>query len=94
MNKAKCDEQDYIQFLVAVQNVFSSVEAAATHPDGEGVVVHDAYTRLRQCLPRGSTGLWAEVEGCVARERGMLILDDSILDKLYASTMTLVSNHC
>ncbi len=70
MNKAKCNEQDYIQFLVAAQNVFSSVEAAATHPDGEGLVAHDAYMRLLQRLPPDSTGLWAEVEGCVARERG------------------------
>jgi len=46
MNRAKCDEQDDIHFLVGAQNVFSSVEAAATHPEGEGVVAHDAYTRL------------------------------------------------
>lgn len=92
MNKAKCDEQDYIHFLVAAQKVFSSVEAAATHPDGEGVA-HDAYTRLLQRLPPDSNGLWAEVESCVAQERGMLIIDDSTLDKPYASKMALVSNH-
>ncbi len=93
MNKAKCDAQDYIQFLVAAQNVFSTVEAAATHPDGEGSVAHDAYTRLLQRLPPDSNGLWAEVEGCIAPERGMLIIDDSTLDKPYASKMALVSNH-
>jgi len=93
MNRAKCDEQDYIHFLVAAQNVFSSVEAAATHPAREGVVAHDAYTRLLQRLPPDSNGLWVEVEGCVARERGMLIIDDSTLDKPYASKMALVSNH-
>ena len=93
MNQAKCDEQDYIHFLIAAQKVFSRVEAAATHPEGEGVVAHDAYTRLLQRLPPDSRGLWAEVEGCVARERGMLILDDSTLDKPYASKMALVSNH-
>jgi hypothetical protein len=93
MNKAKCDEQDYIHFLVAAQNVFSSVEAAATHPDGEGAVAHDAYTRLLQRLPPDSNGLWAEVAGCIGRQRGMLIIDDSTLDKPYASQMALVSNH-
>jgi putative transposase len=67
------------------------VEAAATHPKGD--VAHDAYTRLLQRLPPHSNGLWAEVEGCVGRERGMLIIDDSTLDKAYASHMALVSNH-
>lgn len=69
------------------------MEAAATHPDGERVVAHDAYTRLLQRLPPNSSGLWAEVEGCSARERGMLSIDDSPLDKPYASKMALVSNH-
>jgi hypothetical protein len=93
MNRAKCTEHDYIQFLVAAQTVFSSVEAAATHPDGENAVAHDAYTRLLQRLPPDSAGLWEEVEGCVGRERGMLIIDDSTLDKPYASKMALVTNH-
>ena len=73
MNPAKCNENDYIHFLIAAQNVFSSVEAAATHPKGEGIVAHDAYTRLLQRLPPDSDGLWVEVEGSVGREQGMLI---------------------
>jgi len=93
MNRAKCSEYDYIQFLVAAQTVFSSVEAAATHPAGENAVAHDAYTRLLQRLPPDSDGLWEEVAGCIARERGMLIVDDSTLDKPYASKMALVTNH-
>jgi len=59
---------------------------------GKGVV-HDAYTGLFQRHPADSNGLWAEVEGCVAGERGMLIREDSTLDKPYASKMALVSNH-
>jgi len=93
MNRVKCSDQDYIQFLLAAQHVFSSVEAAATHPAGEGVVAHDAYTRLLQRLPPDSNELWVEVEGCIERERGMLIIDDSTLDKPYARHMALVSNH-
>ena len=46
MNPAKCSEQDYINFLVAAQRVFSAVEAARSHPDGEHKPAHDAYTRL------------------------------------------------
>jgi putative transposase len=44
MNPPKCDEMDYINFLIAAQQVFSSVEASRTHPAGEQAPAHDAYT--------------------------------------------------
>ena len=62
MNPPKCDELDYINFLIAAQKVFSSVEASKTHPAEEKAPAHDAYTRLLQRLPPDSTALWQEVE--------------------------------
>src|SRR5215212_4785082 len=91
MNPAKCSEQDYINFLVATQRVFSAVEAARSHPEGERQPAHDAYTRLLQRLPPDSEALWAEVSGCI--DEGLLIIDDTTLDKPYASNMALVSHH-
>jgi putative transposase len=35
---------DYINFLIAAQQVFSSVEASRTHPVEEQAPAHDAYT--------------------------------------------------
>jgi putative transposase len=70
MNKPKCTEYDYINFLVAAQRVFSALEAARTQPYGEHRPAHDAalackgHTRLLQRLPADSEGLWAEVR-CV-----------------------------
>lgn len=93
MNRPKCNEYDYINFLVAAQTVFSTVEAARTHPSGESGPAHDAYTRLLQRLPPDSAALWAEVQGCVELSAGMLVIDDSTLDKPYASKMALVSRH-
>jgi len=93
MNRPKCNEYDYINFLVAAQTVFSTVEAARTHPAGERGPAHDAYTRLLQRLPPDSAALWAEVQGCIDLSAGMLIIDDSTLDKPYASQMALVSRH-
>jgi putative transposase len=93
MNAPKCSEYDYINFLVAAQQVFSAVEAARSHPDDERKVAHDAYTRLLQRLPPDSDALWAEVQSCVALTRGLLIIDDTTLDKPYASQMALVSRH-
>lgn len=93
MNRPKCTEYDYINFLVAAQTVFSAVEASRTHPAGESGPAHDAYTRLLQRLPPDSAALWAEVQGCIDMKAGMLVIDDSTLDKPYASQMALVSRH-
>jgi len=57
MNKAKCSEQDYINFLIAAQRVYSSVEAARTHPAGKDAPVHDAYMRLLERLLPDSEAL-------------------------------------
>ena len=93
MNPPKCDEMDYINFLIAAQQVFSSVEASRTHPAGEQAPAHDAYTRLLKRLPPDSEMLWQEVEPLVERKVGVLVLDDSTLDKPYAAQMTLVTSH-
>lgn len=93
MNPPKCNELDYINFLVAAQQVFSSIEASRTHPTGETGPAHDAYTRLLQRLPPDSQALWQEVESWVERAGGVLVLDDTTLDKPYASKMALVTRH-
>lgn len=93
MNKPKCDEYDYINFLVAAQRVFSAVEAAKSHPEGENAPAHDAYTRLLQRMPPDSKALWDEVKPLVEQARGVLVIDDSTLDKPYASQMELVTRH-
>jgi putative transposase len=93
MNPPKCDEMDYINFLIAAQQVFSSVEASRTHPAGEQAPAHDAYTRLLKRLPPDSEMLWQEVEPLVERKAGVLVLDDSTLDKPYAAQMALVTSH-
>jgi putative transposase len=93
MNAAKCSEQDYINFLVAAQRVFSTIEASRSHPEGRSQPAHDAYTRLLQRLPPDSDALWREVRPCIDLTRGLLVIDDTTLDKPYASKMALVSRH-
>lgn len=88
MNPAKCDEYDYINFLVAAQTVFSTTEAERV-----GIAAHDAYTRLLQRLPTDSQALWNEVKPCVDQKTGVLVVDDSTLDKPYAKEMALVTRH-
>jgi putative transposase len=93
MNRPKCDELDYINFLIAAQQVFSSVEASRTHPAEERAPAHDAYTRLLKRVPPDSEKLWQEVEELVKRKQGVLVIDDTTLDKPYANHMALVTGH-
>jgi putative transposase len=93
MNPPKCNDLDYIQFLIASQHTFTATEAAKTHPDGEEGPAHDAYTRLLYRTQSDGYALWQEVKSLVTLQKGMLVLDDSTLDKLYAQQMDLVTYH-
>jgi putative transposase len=44
-------------------------------------------------LPSDSAALWAEVKGCIEVDKGLLIIDDTTLDKPYVSRMSLVTRH-
>jgi putative transposase len=83
MNPPKCNALDYIQFLIGSQTSFSAVEAARTHPDGKEGPAHDAYTRLLYRIQSDGDALWHEAQKLelVKRKEGMLVLDDSTLDK-------------
>ena len=86
MNAPKVSDIDYIQFLIAAQRVYTCTEAARCAPAS-----HDAYTRLLSRLPPDTAALWQEVEPLVQRTQGLLVIDDTTLDKPYAQKMGLVS---
>lgn len=93
MNAPKVDELDYIHFLVAAQRVFTTTEAARIRAGEPHAPAHDAYTRLLQRIPPDTKALWQEVSPFVRRDRGVLVVDDTTLDKPYARKMELVTRH-
>ncbi len=93
MNPPKVDELDYIHFLVATQRVFTTTEAARVRAGEPNAPAHDAYTRLLKRIPPGTEALWREVAPFVQRDRGVLVVDDTTLDKPYARKMDLVTRH-
>ena len=93
MSAAKCRDTDYIDFLIASPRAFTCTEAAAVQPDSSGPPAHDAFTRLLHRLEPDPADLWREAEPMVAKSRGVLVLDDSTLDKPYAKKMGLVARH-
>jgi putative transposase len=93
MNAPKCQPEDSIDFLVASPRVVSGTEAARAQPERENAPAHDAFTRLLHRLEPDAATLWAEAAPLIARDGGVLVLDDSTLDKPYAWAMALVTRH-
>jgi putative transposase len=93
MNAPKVVTDDYIDFLIATPKVCSATEAARVQPDQPDPPAHDAFTRLLTRLEPDPDTLWAEAEPQVQRGGGVLVVDDSTLDKPYARAIELVSRH-
>ena len=93
MNPPKCDDHDYIHFMIAAQRAFSCTEAARCQPDDDNAPSHDAFTRLLTRRPPDTEALWRETRELVDLSSGVLVLDDSTLDKPYARRIELVTRH-
>src|ERR1051326_4358698 len=90
---AKLSDLDYIQFLLAAQTAFSCVEAARSEGAPDDPPAHDAYTRLLTRQPPDTEALWRETQPFVNKQTGLLVVDDSTLDKPHARHMDLVYRH-
>jgi hypothetical protein len=80
MSRRRLSEEEYIQFLIGSATQFSAVEGARVHPSG---ISHDSITRLLQWGESDNEDLWVEACGHVERDAGVLVVDDSTLDKFY-----------
>jgi len=93
MNPPKCNEYDYINFLVATPKSYSCVEGAKVYPLVDSPPAHDALNRLLSRLPPDPEKLWEESQPFVHLLSGVLVIDDSTLDKPYAQKIELVTRH-
>jgi putative transposase len=94
MNPPRATDQDYIDFLVASQGRYTCTEAARSQPDERpNRPSHDAFTRLLLRQPQDTGTLWEEAEPMVRKRSGVLVLDDSTLDKPYSKKIALVTDH-
>jgi putative transposase len=93
MNPPRVQPVDYIDFLIATPTACTATEAARVQPERPRKPAHDAFTRLLQRLEPDPTTLWLEVQPQVHLTAGVLVLDDSTLDKPYAKAIELVGRH-
>ena len=93
MNPPKVNDYDYINFLIATQKAYSCLEAERVQPESRKGTAHDAITRLLHRLEPSTAQLWQEAQPQVRLSQGILVVDDSTLDKWYAEKMELVTRH-
>jgi putative transposase len=93
MNHPKANELDYINFLVATPKAYSCLEAGRVQPDRADAPAHDALTRVLHRLDPDPSQVWDEANQHVTLTDGLLILDDTTLDKPYARQIGLVRRH-
>lgn len=67
------------------------MEAERVQPVGENAAAHDAINRLLHRLQPTTERLWSEASKYISLDRGILVIDDSTLDKFYAQKMELVT---
>ena len=93
MNSPKCRSEDYINFLVATPKVCSATEAARAQPQKKDVPAHDAFTHLLARLNPNPIFLWYEARQQVRLNDGILVVDDTVIDKPYAKNIALIGKH-
>jgi putative transposase len=93
MNPARATDDDYIDFLIGSPAVVSATEAARVQPARPLAPAHDAFTRLLHRLEPDPDTLWAEVRPLIRPDDGVLVIDDSTLDKPRAKHIELVAHH-
>lgn len=92
MNPPRATAEDYITFLVATPAPGTATEMALCQPDRPDAPAHDAFTRLLHRLEPDPETLWREVQPLVP-PAGVLVIDDTVLDKPFAQHMGLVDWH-
>lgn len=93
MNAPRCTDIDYIHFLAATPRTCSCTEAARVQPHSPNAPAHDSFNRLLHRQEPDAETLWTEAEPLVEKGRGVLVIDDSTLAKLYARHIALVTRH-
>lgn len=88
MNKQKCSEYLYVQFLIAAQNNFTATEFSKVSPIKN--MAHDSLTKMLSGEKLTPSILWKNVKGQVDMNSGFLIVDDSVLDKPRSEEVDLV----
>ncbi len=93
MNLPKVSDEDYINFIIATPRDVTATEAKRVQPESKDAPAHDSFTRLLQRLEPDAETLFREASTQIDLSGGILVLDDSTLEKPYSEFNALVYRH-
>ncbi len=93
MNPPKVTDADYINFIIATPCDVTTTEAERVQPESRNAPAHDAFARLLSRLEPDAETLWDEAKTQIDLQSGILVLDDSTLEKPYSEFNALVYRH-
>jgi len=93
MNTPKVRDEDYINFIIATPRIVAATEASSCQPESRNAPAHDAFTRLLSRLEPDPEVLWTEAKTQIDLNTGILVLDDSTLEKPYSPFNALLYRH-
>ena len=93
MNPPKVRDEDYINFIIATPRNVTATEASSCQPRSTNAAAHDAFTRLLSRLEPDPEVLWTEAQTQIDLNTGILVLDDSTLEKPYSPFNALLYRH-
>lgn len=93
MNPPKVRDEDYINFIIATPCTVTATEASSCQPESQNAPSHDAFTRLLSRLEPDPEVLWTEAKTQIDVHRGILVFDDSTLEKPYSPFNALLYRH-
>ena len=84
VKKKRFSCEDYINLLIAIACGASCVKAAECFSDIGRAISHDLINRFLTKQVLDPDSLWNEVEQFIEKRNGWLILDDTVIDKIYS----------
>ena len=93
MNPPKCTSGNFVNFLISTYQVCSCTEASRCLPAEPVSIAHDSVKRLLERQPHHTGALYEEAQRLIRANEGVLVIDDSTLDKPYSHQIELVTRH-
>lgn len=93
MNPPKCTNDDFINFLIATYQACSCTEASRCLQSESESIAHDSVKRLLERQSHHTEALYNEAKRLIQQDEGVIVIDDSTLDKPYSRHIELVTRH-
>jgi len=93
VNPPKCTSSNFFNFLISTYQACTCSEACRCLPNETESIAHDSVKRLLERQPHHTEALYDKAKRMVKHDKGVLVIDDSTLDKPYSHQIEMVTRH-